>query len=200
MLEPVDPVEDSPEARAFQLLRRYGVVFPELLARERMAPRWRDLVRIYRRLEARGEIRGGRFVSGFVGEQFALPDAVTELRETHRAPVMGVLEVVSACDPLNLVGIVTPGERVPAQPGNRVVFRDGVPVASLERGVLVNRSNADAETMSAAATVLYGPIRGLVPEQRKPFDAYHGSGDYGWPVPVPGDAEERPAGIRFHLN
>ena len=159
LLESSDPVEDPVEARAMQLLHRYGVVFPELLARERMAPRWRDLVRVYRRLEARGEIRGGRFVAGFVGEQFALPDVVAELRETHRAPAAGALEVVSACDPLNLVGIVTPGERAPSQPGNRVVFCDGVPVASMEKGIVINRSNADADTMTAAADLLYGPIR-----------------------------------------
>ena len=200
VLESLDPAGDSLEAKAFQLLHRYGVVFPELLARERMAPRWRDLVRVYRRLEARGEIRGGRFVSGFVGEQFALPDAVTELRETHRSPATGKLEVVSACDPLNLAGIVTPGERVPAQPGNRVVFRDGVPVASLERGVVVNRSNADGETMSAAGTLLYGPIRAFPTEQRKPFDAYQGSTDRAWPVPVTGDAGAHAVGARFNLN
>jgi len=164
LLESLDPVGDPLEARAVQLLHRYGVVFPELMARERMAPRWRDLVRIYRRLEARGEIRGGRFVSGFVGEQFALPDAVSALREAHRAPPAGALEVVSACDPLNLAGIVTPGERVPSQPGNRVVFCDGVPVASLEKGVIVNRSNADADTMNAAADLLYSPIRAAQPQ------------------------------------
>ena len=160
LLESINPMEDPLEARAMQLLHRYGVVFPELMARERMAPRWRDLVRIYRRLEARGEIRGGRFVSGFVGEQFALTDAVSALREAHRAAPTGALEVVSACDPLNLVGIVTPGERVPSQTGNRVVFRDGVPVASLEKGIIVNRSNADTDTMTAAADLLYSPIRG----------------------------------------
>ena len=164
LLESFDPVEDPVEARAMQLLRRYGVVFPELLARERMVPRWRDLVRVYRRLEARGEIRGGRFVAGFVGEQFALPDVVAELRETHRAPAAGELEVVSACDPLNLVGIVTPGQRVSSQPGNRVVFCDGVPVASLEKGIVVNRSNADAGVMAAAADLLYGPIRAAQPQ------------------------------------
>ena len=160
LLESFDPAEDPVESKAMQLLHRYGVVFPELMARERMAPRWRDLVRVYRRLEARGEIRGGRFVAGFVGEQFALPDVVAALRETHRAPATGNLEVVSACDPLNLVGIVTPGERVPSQPGNRVVFLDGVPVASLEKGIVVNRSNADAGVMGAATDLLYGnPLR-----------------------------------------
>ena len=174
LLERLDPVEDPLEVRGMQLLHRYGVVFPELLARERMAPRWRDLVRIYRRLEARGEIRGGRFVSGFVGEQFALPEAVTALRDAHRAPATGVLEVVAACDPLNLVGIVTPGERVPSQPGNRVVFRDGVPVASLEKGMVVNRCNADAGVMTAAADLLYGPIR---PPQPEPGRTSGASGD-----------------------
>ncbi len=172
LLERLDPVEDPLEAKAMQLLHRYGVVFPELMARERILPRWRDLARIYRRLEARGEIRGGRFVSGFVGEQFALPDAVTALREAHRAPAAGALEVVSACDPLNLVGIVTPGERVPSQPGNRVVFRDGVPVASLEKGIVVNRCNADADAMTAAVDLLYGPIGHSPAERRRPFDTY----------------------------
>ena len=117
LLESLDSPDDPLEARAMQLLHRYGVVFPELMARERMAPRWRDLARIYRRLELKGEIRGGRFVAGFVGEQFALPDAVTALRDAHRAPATGAMEMVSACDPLNLVGIVTPGERVPVPMG-----------------------------------------------------------------------------------
>ncbi len=172
LLESFDPVEDPLESKAMQLLHRYGVVFPELIARERMSPRWRDLVRIYRRLEARGEIRGGRFVSGFVGEQFALPDAVAALREAHRAPATGALEVVSACDPLNLVGIVTPGERVPFQPGNRVVFCDGVPVASLEKGTVVNRSNAYADAMTTAVDLLYGPIGHSPAEKRRPLDTY----------------------------
>ncbi len=199
LLEPLDPLEDSLEAKAMQLLHRYGVVFPELMTRERMAPRWRDLVRVYRRLEARGEIRGGRFVFGFVGEQFALPDTVPVLRETHRAPATGTLEAVSACDPLNLVGIVTPGERVPAQPGNRVVFRDGVPVASLEKGIIVNRSNADADTMIAAANLLYGPIRSPQPEQRRPLDAYQDSMHQAWPLPDQEVPEYVPA-VRFNLN
>ncbi len=177
LLESLDPVGDPLEARAVQLLHRYGVVFPELMARERMAPRWRDLVRIYRRMEARGEIRGGRFVSGFVGEQFALPEAVSALREAHRAPPTGALEVVSACDPLNLVGIVLPGERVPSQPGNRVVFCDGVPVASLEKGAIVNRSNADASRMTAAADLLYSPVRAAQPQTSAAMDmAFNAAG------------------------
>ena len=153
-LEPVAPVLDSIEFKAHQLLKRYGVVFPELLAREPMAPRWRDLVRTFRRLEARGEIRGGRFVSGFVGEQFALPEAVEMLRKVNRTEPNAQMIAVSACDPLNLVGILTPGERVPALLGNQVVFRDGVPLASWEAGSLVNRCSADSATLAKAAALL----------------------------------------------
>ena len=203
LLEALDPMADTLELKALQLLRRYGVVFPELLARERMAPRWRDLVRVYRRLEARGEIRGGRFVAGFVGEQFALPDAVTMLRETHRSPASvgkNGMDVVSACDPLNLVGIVTPGERVPALPGNRVVFRDGAPLASLEKGVLVNRANADAETISAASALLYGAGRLPAPEPLASFDAYSGPPVQAWPAPGEPAEGEQFAGVRFNLN
>lgn len=199
LLESLDPVEDPLEARAMQLLYRYGVVFPELMARERMAPRWRDLVRIYRRLELKGEIRGGRFVSGFIGEQFALPDAIGALREAHRGSATGALELVSACDPLNLVGIVTPGERVPSQPGNRVVFRDGVPVASLEKGIINNRFNADADTMTAAANLLYGSIRPSQSSPTRSIDPSEGSARPDWPfaddqllAPVPA--------ARFNLN
>ena len=199
LLESLEPVEDSLAAKAMQLLHRYGVVFPELMARERMAPRWRDLTRIYRTLELRGEIRGGRFVSGFVGEQFALPDAVTALRDAHRAPATSALEVVSACDPLNLVGIVTPGERVPAQSGNRIVFRDGVPVASLEKGVVVNRANADTVTITAATNLLYGPIRPPHPEQPQSFDNDVGTIQQTWALPDHTVLDPVPA-ARFNLN
>ena len=199
LLESLDPVEAPLEAKAMQLLHRYGVVFPELLARERMAPRWRDLVRVYRRLEAKGEIRGGRFISGFVGEQFALPEAVTALREAHRAPASGAMEVVSACDPLNLVGIITPGERVPSQPGNRVVFRDGVPVASLEKGVVVNRSSADPETLTAATNLLYGPIRPPQQGLARPSDTHRPSIEPDWPLLGEMAPEAVPA-ARFNLN
>jgi ATP-dependent Lhr-like helicase len=120
------------EAAAWALLRRYGVVFRRLLEREALMPPWRDLLRVYRRLEARGEIRGGRFVDGFSGEQFALPEAVGRLRAVRREPRRGTLVSVSAADPLNLVGIVTPGDRLPALAGNRVLFRDGEPIAIWE--------------------------------------------------------------------
>jgi ATP-dependent Lhr-like helicase len=130
---------DRPSARpselyARTLLKRYGVVFKRLLARETNAPPWRDLLMVYRRLEARGEIRGGRFVSGMSGEQFALPEAVAQLRATRRLEHSGRLLSLSAADPLNLTGILTPGERIPGVTSNRILYRDGVPVLAREAG------------------------------------------------------------------
>jgi len=124
------------ERRARALLQRYGIVMRRLIDRETAAPSWRDLVLVYRRLEARGEIRGGRFVAGFAGEQFALPEAVTLIRAVRREGPVGRLTALSAADPLNLTGTIVPGERVPALTGNRVLFRDGVPIASLEAGTV----------------------------------------------------------------
>jgi ATP-dependent Lhr-like helicase len=118
------------ESACWMLLRRYGIVFRELLARETSTPAWRELQVVMRRLEDRGEIRGGRFVSGFIGEQFALPIAVESVREIRRIEPNGETVTVSAADPLNLVGIVVagnaPGERVPAISGRSVTFRDGL--------------------------------------------------------------------------
>ena len=123
--------EDGVEAVARTLLRRYGVVFKPLLARESINVPWRDLLREFRRLEARGEIRGGRFVAGFTGEQYALPEAVETLRRVRRAPVDGAIVTLSAADPLNLTGVVCLGERVSATASTRIAFRDGVPIATL---------------------------------------------------------------------
>ncbi len=117
------------DAVAQVLLRRWGVLFRKLVERETAAPAWRDLLMVLRRMEARGEIRGGRFVDGFSGEQFALPEAVGTLRQVRRSPREGVLVALSAADPLNVVGVLTPGPRVPAHTDNRVLFRDGVPIA-----------------------------------------------------------------------
>jgi ATP-dependent Lhr-like helicase len=112
------------------LLKRYGVVFWRLVEREAdWLPAWRELLRTYRRLEARGEIRGGRFVAGVSGEQYALPEAVGALRDARRAERDGTLVSLSGADPLNLVGLLTPGGRLPALTGNRVLYRDGVPIA-----------------------------------------------------------------------
>jgi ATP-dependent Lhr-like helicase len=107
------------------LLDRYGVVFRELLARESVLPKWREVLLTFRRLEDRGEVRGGRFVSTFIGEQFALPEAVESLRAIRNAPPSEETITVSAADPMNLAGIIVPGDRVPAISGNLVSFRDG---------------------------------------------------------------------------
>jgi ATP-dependent Lhr-like helicase len=126
---------ETVELVARGLLRRWGVVFWRLLAREAdWLPPWRDLLFCYRRLEARGEIRGGRFVAGLSGEQFAAPEAVGLLREVRRRPRDEEWVSLSAADPLNLVGILTPGPRVPALAGNRVLYRDGLPLATLTGG------------------------------------------------------------------
>ena len=171
----MDPVEDRTEAVARQLLLRYGILFPELLVRDSLAVRWRDLVRVLRRLETRGEVRGGRFVSGFVGEQFALPEAMDSLRKLNNraadsgpnhedrgrlwgGPDRGDMVVVSACDPLNLAGILTPGDRVPAVLGNRLAICNGVPLAAMEGGTFVPLTNADPAVLESARTLLAVPM------------------------------------------
>jgi ATP-dependent Lhr-like helicase len=139
-----DPVEAPPpelaaERAARRLLRRWGVLFRELCARERHLPSWRALLFALRRLEARGEIRGGRFVSGFVGEQFALPEAVDALRSVRRRGALGETVLVAAADPLNLAGIVTPGARVSPFSGLVIAYRDGVAVEVGELGAVRSR-------------------------------------------------------------
>jgi ATP-dependent Lhr-like helicase len=129
------PADDVIEARARQYVKRYGVVFRDLLQREPGAPAWRDLLRVYRRLEMRGDLRGGRIVGGFVGEQFAAPEALEALRAVRREEPAGQTVRISACDPLNLVGVVTPGPRVPAVPGHHVSYRDGVPLLEETRAL-----------------------------------------------------------------
>ncbi|MBC8112787.1 MAG: hypothetical protein H7062_00250 [Candidatus Saccharimonas sp.] len=117
---------------AWQLLRRWGVVFRDLLTREFGTPSWFELLQVLRRLEARGEIRGGRFITGVAGEQFALPDTIRQLRQLRdEVPPQEVL-VISAADPLNLIGIVTKHDRIPSTASNRVAYLDGHPVASLQ--------------------------------------------------------------------
>ena len=126
--KPAIPEDQVAEAIAWQLLRRYGVVFRRLVQRETLIVPWRDILRVFRRLEARGEIRGGRFVGGFSGEQYALPEAIGLLRTTRREQGADELIAVSGADPLNLVGILTPDETVPAITTNRILYRDGVPI------------------------------------------------------------------------
>jgi ATP-dependent Lhr-like helicase len=114
------------ESVCWMLLRRYGIVFREILERESILPRWRETLIALRRLEDRGEIRGGRFVSGFLGEQFALPVAVESLRAMRNQQPSGETVTISAADPLNLSGILVPGERVAANSGKRLILRDGL--------------------------------------------------------------------------
>jgi len=122
------------EAVAWGLLRRWGVVFRALLERESALPRWIDLLRCFRRLEARGEIRGGRFVAGFSGEQFALPEAVGALRDRRKPEDDAELLSLSAADPLNLLGVVLPGPRLAAIASNRLLLRGGVVLAVKDGG------------------------------------------------------------------
>jgi ATP-dependent Lhr-like helicase len=150
-----DPAADvDVQARAF--LRRHGIVFRRMLTRESNAAPWRELARVYRRLEARGEIRGGRFVNGMSGEQFALPEAVERLREIRRAEPDGKLIVISAADPLNLAGILTPDERVRAIPANRIAYRDGVAVSVMEGDFLRLLTSIEPTVALEAATALAG--------------------------------------------
>jgi ATP-dependent helicase Lhr and Lhr-like helicase len=129
------PSTEAVEHVARSLLLRYGVVFWRVLEREAdWLPPWRDLLRVYRRLEARGELRGGRFVAGFSGEQFALPDAIGLLREMRRKNEPSGWVSISGADPLNLAGILTPGPKLAALAGNRLLYRDGIPIAALAGG------------------------------------------------------------------
>jgi ATP-dependent Lhr-like helicase len=153
--------QQAVEHVARTLLLRYGVVFWRLLEREAAwLPPWRDLLRVYRRLESRGDIRGGRFVAGFSGEQFALPDAVATLREVRRQPACGALVSLSGADPLNLAGILTPGPRLAALTGNRLLYRDGVPIALLVAGEVQFLETLDAASEWAAHKAL---LRSAVP-------------------------------------
>ena len=147
-------------ARCSPLRRR---VLAPARARGDWLPPWRDLLRVYRRLEARGEIRGGRFVAGFSGEQYALPEAIGLLREMRRRPASGEWVSLSGADPLNLVGILTPGPRLAALTGNRVVYRDGLPVASLTGGKKQFLAELDAAGQwEARKRLLRSPARGML--------------------------------------
>jgi ATP-dependent Lhr-like helicase len=148
--------QDKSEIQAWALLRRYGVVFRRMLTREPAAAPWRDLARVYRRLEARGEIRGGRFVNGMSGEQFALPEAVERLREVRREGPDGRVIAISACDPLNLAGILDSGERIRAVATNRIAYRDGVPVSVMEGDYLRPLAEIDSAIAMEVASALAG--------------------------------------------
>ncbi|WP_076998847.1 DEAD/DEAH box helicase [Variovorax sp. KK3] len=149
------PAADAVEQVARVLLRRYGVMCWHLIEREAAwLPPWRELVRCYRRLEARGEIRGGRFIAGLSGEQFALPEAIGLLRQVRRNAPDGELICLSAADPANLLGSVLPGGRVPRVPGSRVLYQDGVPIAASVGGEIQWLAPLDAATELQARRAL----------------------------------------------
>ncbi|HUG92629.1 MAG TPA: DEAD/DEAH box helicase, partial [Planctomycetaceae bacterium] len=150
---------DPPQQWAWQLLRRWGVVFRDLLAREPGAPSWFELCRVYRRLEARGEIRGGRFITGVAGEQFALGETVRELRRLRDSGPADELVVLAAADPLNLIGVITPDPRVPAKASNRVALVDGVLAASLIGGEFVPQERFDALHPQQLVKEAFGAMR-----------------------------------------
>ena len=135
-LRPTNDVRDRAkrvaEDWAWQLLRRWGVVFRDLLTREFGTPPWFEVLQVLRRLEARGEIRGGRFITGVAGEQFALPDTIKQLRHLRDETLPQEVLVISAADPLNLIGILTKHDRIPSTASNRVAYLDGHPAASLQ--------------------------------------------------------------------
>jgi ATP-dependent Lhr-like helicase len=156
---PVAAADTADEAAVEQvvrtLLRRWGVVFWKLLAREAdWLPPWRDILQTLRRLEARGELRGGRFVAGFSGEQYATPEAVGLLREVRRKPYSQQQVSVSAADPLNLIGILTPGARLASLTGNRLLYSDGVPIASFAAGEVQYLETLEPKQQWEAQTML----------------------------------------------
>jgi ATP-dependent Lhr-like helicase len=143
--EETDPqllTEELAEAWAEQLLFRYGVVFRDLVRSENVSVPWREILRCLRRMEAQGTVRGGRFVSGFYGEQYARPEAVEALRAVRKSPKSGELVRVSAVDPLNLTGIITPAPRVASIHTKGVIYRDGIPLGEGD--------SVEAEPLAAA--------------------------------------------------
>jgi len=151
--------EAAIEKFARALLRRYGVVFRRLLERETLGVNWYDLGRIYRRWEARGEIRGGYFVGGVSGEQFALPGAIGLLRSIRKGPSNGELITLSAADPLNLQGILTPGPRIASLTASRILFRNGLPIAALEAGEIRKVFEADVSDSQIETALRVGKLR-----------------------------------------
>jgi ATP-dependent Lhr-like helicase len=170
--------DEATEVFARALLRRYGVVFRRMIERESLSVSWFELGRVYRRLEARGEIRGGHFVSGVSGEQFALPEAIGLLRSIRKSPPKGELIAISGADPLNLVGILTPGRRVAAIAANRILLRDGLPIAALEAGETITlereageseRATEEDATLECRATIERALRIGSMPVGLRPY-------------------------------
>jgi ATP-dependent Lhr-like helicase len=162
--------EEAIEAFARVLLRRYGIMFRRMMERESLHVSWFELSRAYRRLEARGEIRGGYFVNGVSGEQFALPEAVGLLRSMRKMPTTGALIAISAADPLNLAGILTPGLRIAAIKAHRILLRDGVPVAALKAGQLIPMD----QTLEPDHSIERALRVGNLPPILRPYYAHRG--------------------------
>lgn len=158
--------ETALQFSADRLLKRYGVVFRRLVEREAWTPPWRDLVRMLRKMEARGEIRGGRFVESISGEQFALPEAVTKLRAIRREKPDQAMVALSAVDPLNLLGSVIPGDKVAALAQNRVLYQNGVPIAVLESGAFRTLVKVPENEEWVLREAL---IRTVVPPRLRPY-------------------------------
>jgi ATP-dependent helicase Lhr and Lhr-like helicase len=164
-----DGTDNAVEHVARTLLLRYGVVFWRLLERESAwLPPWRDLLRVYHRLESRGDVRGGRFVAGFAGEQFALPETIALLRRIRRQEGSGEWISLSGADPLNLVGTLTPGPKLAALTGNRLLYRDGLPVALLSGGDVQFLESLDAATEWEARKALLRSGRTARPAPHNP--------------------------------
>jgi ATP-dependent helicase Lhr and Lhr-like helicase len=167
--------QDTVEHWAWQLLRRWGVVYRDLLDRESGAPRWWELVRVYRRMEARGEIRGGRFIKGVAGEQYCAAETVAALRKLRSDESKAETVVFSAADPLNLAGIITSGPRVPAQAGNRVAYVNGVLAADWQAGRITWHAGCTEELRLRIRERLLNSVeprqRGSVTETPAPSDA-----------------------------
>jgi len=160
--------QESIEAFARVLLRRYGVVSRRISEKESLSVSWFELLRIFRRLEARGEVRGGYFVGGLSGEQFARPEAIGLLRSIRKAKPKGELIAISAADPLNLIGILTPGPRIAAITAHRILLRDGVPIAALKAGEVIALNGQTKEPERSMETALRV---GAMPPKLRPYYA-----------------------------
>ena len=159
---------DSIEAFARVLLRRYGVVSRRISEKESLHVSWFELIRVFRRLEARGEIRGGYFVGGLSGEQFARPEAIGLLRSIRKTKAKGEFIAISAADPLNLIGILTPGPRIPAVTSHRILLRDGVPIAALRAGQVIE---LERQRMEAGRSIRNALLVGTLPPKLRPYYA-----------------------------
>jgi ATP-dependent Lhr-like helicase len=159
---------ESIEEFARALLRRYGVVSRRISEKESLHVSWFELIRVFRRLEARGEVRGGYFVGGLSGEQFARPEAIGLLRSIRKAKAKGEFIAISAADPLNLIGILTPGPRIAAVTSHRILLRDGVPIAALKAGQLIE---FERQRMEAGRSIQNALLVGTLPPKLRPYYA-----------------------------